>query len=246
MRHIWTLLAAIIIGPLAWVLIAFGQDRSAEAFAKAQSSGAFHTGDFVRPLLYLAAAGVLLGLIGTLRFSPLGAVLTGAVYVASYVALLIDPKGLLDQFKHNLSVFGQKADPTTPVQTGTTLVIGAVLLVSVVSVARWRRWPRPATEDVDLGPARDVTPFITSTSPAPRTPEPDPSPVGFATPSATSSTSPTSPATATVPAETGAMTATWPKEEPDRTAPAAEPPQTGQTGSPWATPLRNGSEEPPR
>jgi hypothetical protein len=240
MRHIWTLIAAVVIGPLAWVLIAFGQDRSAEAFAKAQSSGAFHTGDFVRPLLYLAAAGLLLGLIGTLRFSPLGSTLTGAVYVASYVALLIDPKGLLDQFKHNLSVFGQKADPTTPVQTGTTLIVGAVLLVSVVSAARWRRWPRPVTDEPDLGPARDVTPFITSASPRPGATEPEPSPVGFASPSGSPSTSS---ATATVPAETSATTATWPTEEP---APAPEPPQTGPSGSPWSTPLRNGQEEPPK
>jgi hypothetical protein len=241
MRHIWTLIAAIVIGPLAWILIAFGQDRSAEAFAKAQSSGAFHTGDFVRPLLYLAAAGILLGLIGTLRFSPLGSTLTGVAYVASYVALLIAPKNMLDLFKHNLSVFGQKADPTTPIQTGTTLVIGAVLLVSVVSAARWRRWPRPAGDEPDAGPARDVTPFITSTSPLSGTIEPDPTPVGFASPSGPMSTSS---ATATAPAETSAMTATWPTEEPERTPP--EPPQTGQSGSPWSTPLRNGLEEPPK
>lgn len=146
MRHIGTLIAAIVIGPLAWILIAFGQDRSAEAFAKAGSGGAFHTGDFVQPLIYLAVAGLLLGLIATLRYSPLGAVLAGAVYTASYVVLLFAPDGELDLFTGDLSVFGHTADPRTPIRTGTTLVIGALLLVAVASVSRWRRWPhRPAT-----------------------------------------------------------------------------------------------------
>jgi hypothetical protein len=157
MRHIGTLIAAIVIGPLAWILIAFGQDRSAAAFAKAASTHAFHTGDFVRPLIYLAAAGLLLGLVATLRFSPLGAGLTGVVYVASYVWLLIDPKGLVDLFNRQLSIAGQHADPTLPVQTGTTLIVGALLVVALFSGARWRRWPKavPATEPTPAGTGPD-------------------------------------------------------------------------------------------
>ncbi|WP_165440058.1 hypothetical protein [Micromonospora kangleipakensis] len=37
---------------------------------------------------------------------------------------------------------GQHADLATPVRTGTTLLIGAAILVAVPSVQRWRRWPR--------------------------------------------------------------------------------------------------------
>ncbi|GAA5195180.1 hypothetical protein GCM10023322_61320 [Rugosimonospora acidiphila] len=157
MRHIATLIAAIFIGPLAWILIAFGQERSATAFARAGSSGAFHTGDFVRPLAYLAVAGVLIGLIATLRFSPLGAVLTGVVYVLSYVWLLVDPDELLDLFKRDLDIFGRTADPTVPVRTGTTLIVGALLLVSVLSAKRWRRWPRPVLAEV-AGPSPEPVP----------------------------------------------------------------------------------------
>ncbi len=158
MRHIATLIGAIFIGPLAWILIAFGQDRSTAAFARVQSTGAFHTGDFVRPLVYLAAAGVLVGLIATLRFSPLGAVLTGVVYVLSYVWLLVDPNWLLHLFRRNLSVFGQTADPTLPVRSGTTLIVGSLLVVSVLSAKRWRRWPRPVVAGA---------------------PEPAPEPIGY-------------------------------------------------------------------
>jgi uncharacterized membrane protein len=142
MRHVATLIAAIVIAPLVWILVAFGQDRSAQAFANAHGRGAFHTGDFLRPLLFLAAAGILLGLIATLRFSPLGAVLAGAAYAASYAVLLIAPQGLLGLFGHTLSIAGRDADLSTPIRTGTTLLLGAVLLVAVASVGRWRRWPR--------------------------------------------------------------------------------------------------------
>ena len=59
MRHVGTLIAAAVIAPLVWIMVAFGQAGSARAFARAQDGGALHTGDFVRPLEYLAVAGLL-------------------------------------------------------------------------------------------------------------------------------------------------------------------------------------------
>jgi hypothetical protein len=141
MRHLYTLIAAVFVAPLSWILLAFGQDRSAQAFANAQHNGAYDTSDFVRPMVYLAVAGLLLGLLATLRFSPLGAVLTGMGYAASYVALLFDPKGVLGLFPKNLSMAGHSVDPTIPLRTGTAMLLGALMLVAAVSVGRWRRWP---------------------------------------------------------------------------------------------------------
>jgi hypothetical protein len=154
MRHTATLIAAIVIAPLAWILIAFGEDRSAQAFANAASNGGFHTGDFVRPLLFLAAAGILLGLIATLRVSPLGAAFAGAVYTASYVLLLVTPKRVVNLLPHHLSVAGRQADLSTPLRTGTALLLGAAMLVAVVSAARWRRWPARSGAAA-LSPAAD-------------------------------------------------------------------------------------------
>lgn len=141
MRHLATLIAAIVIAPLAWILIAFGQDRSAAAFT-AQHAGGLHGADFVRPLQYLAAAGLLLGLIATLRFSPLGALATGVVYTSSFALLLVAPNNVMDLFRHTLSVAGHQADPATPIRTGTTPLLGVLLMVAALSVGRWRRWPR--------------------------------------------------------------------------------------------------------
>jgi hypothetical protein len=157
MRHTATLVAAVVIAPLAWILVAFGQDRTAQALDTADSSGVYRTGDFVAPLFFLAAAGILLGLIATLRFSPLGAVVTGLGYATSYILLLLAPESVLSMFTHRVSIAGRHADLSTPVRTGTTLLLGGVLLVAVVSVGRWRRWPRPA--EPDSGPAVEPTSF---------------------------------------------------------------------------------------
>jgi hypothetical protein len=230
MRHIGTLIAAIVIGPLAWILIAFGQDRSAAAFANAQTNSAFHTGDFVRPLIFLAAAGLILGLIATLRFSPLGAGLTGVVYVMSYVWLFIDAKGLLNIFKHPLSIGGENADPTIPVRTGTTLLVGALLLVSVASMARWRRWPRTAAapavpagtgpesvEPYGLGPG-DPNMFRSENTAVP---------VGAGVISGSAGES----AESGIPAQSSSESSTRLIE--------SDPSGHAPSGSPWSTPLRD-------
>jgi hypothetical protein len=146
MRHLGTVLAAAVVGPLAWILFALGQDRSERAFAAAQNGGALDSGDFVRPALVLAAAGMVLGLIATLRFSPLGAALTGLVYSASYLGLLVSPTGVTKLFDHRLTLSGHQVDMAAPLRTGTTLLVGSLLLVGVVSIRRWQRWPRP-TDD---------------------------------------------------------------------------------------------------
>jgi hypothetical protein len=150
MRHIATLIAAAIIAPVAWVLLAFGQDRSVQIIATGDHAGYLHGSAFARPALVLAAAGILLGLIATLRFSPLGAVVAGAFYAGSYLLLMAAPGTVLRLFRHNLSIAGKQADASTPLRTGTTLLLGGLLLVAVVSVGRWRRWPRTAESTSDL------------------------------------------------------------------------------------------------
>jgi len=135
------MIAAFIIAPLAWLLLAIGQDQSAEAFTREQDTSALNSNDFLRPLLFLAAAGILIGLIATLRFSPLGAVMTGIAYAGSYALLLVAPDQVLDMLPDDISIAGFHADATTPLRTGTTLLVGALLLVAIISIGRWRRWP---------------------------------------------------------------------------------------------------------
>lgn len=146
MRHYGTLIAAVVISPLAWILLAFGQDRSTHVFANAHGNGSLTRGEFGWPLVMLLGAGLLLGLIGTLRFSPLGATFAGIVYMGSYALLLINPKALMDFAGHQLYISGHGADMSAPIRSGTSMALGAALLVSVISVSRWRRWPREGFE----------------------------------------------------------------------------------------------------
>jgi hypothetical protein len=185
MRHIGTLIAAILIAPLAWILLAAGQERSVEAFSGTALSG----GDFAHPVELLAGAGLLLGILGTLRFSPLGAVLTGLAYATSYAALLAAPNSTLHLFDHGLVLGGHQVNPATPLRNGTVLVLGGLLLVSVFSVGRWRRRPGPDRDGYDdeadrpvgldgLGlepaPARPLATTHSYRAPRPREPEPEP------------------------------------------------------------------------
>ncbi|MER7893095.1 hypothetical protein ABTX15_25065 [Micromonospora sp. NPDC094482] len=155
MRHVWTMITAIVVAPLAWLLLAYGQDRTLQAFATGESTGTLATAAFVWPAVCLAAAGLLLGLIATLRVSPLGAVLTGLAYTASYLALLVDPDAVLGLFPKSLSLAGRSVDPTMPLRTGGALLLGALLLVGIASVGRWRRWPAPAVAEAE--PDLEVT-----------------------------------------------------------------------------------------
>ena len=172
MRHLWTLIAAIVIAPAAWLLIAFGQTQSGTAFGKAAQSGTWTASNFIWPLLFLAGAGILLGLIGTLRFSPLGAVLTGLFYVASYIAVLVDGKDAYKLFNYRITIFKHDALIPAPVANGTTLVLGSLLLVGVASVARWRRLPAATAEPVPGeeapggdSPSEETKDFWTPTTP---------------------------------------------------------------------------------
>jgi hypothetical protein len=138
MRHFWTLIAALVIAPLAWFLLAFGQATSLKVLADdntATPSG----GEFVRPLVFLAAAGLLLGLFATLQTSPVGAVVTGILYAASYVMLLVAPHAVLSALSKEVSFGGLRADLSTPVRTGTSALLGAMMLLALISVRRWRR-----------------------------------------------------------------------------------------------------------
>jgi hypothetical protein len=169
MRHIGTVLAALVIAPLAWLLLSFGQAASLKAADGSANGGAIHPHDFLRPLLFLAAAGILLGIIATLRFSPLGAVLTGIAYLGSYALLLAGPQRLLDSLPHNVSLMGIHADATTPLKTGTAALAGAMMLIALVSGGRWRRWPgdEPSSEwGSSFGTSTSTSPLATS-SPEP-------------------------------------------------------------------------------
>src|SRR5687768_17053822 len=81
MRHLGSLLAGLVIAPVAWVLIAAGQSRTVRTFERWQGMDQVHTGNLLRPLGLLAGAGLLIGLLLALRLSPLGPLVAGLAYL---------------------------------------------------------------------------------------------------------------------------------------------------------------------
>ncbi|MER5700865.1 hypothetical protein ABT023_02725 [Micromonospora sp. NPDC002296] len=146
MRHLWSFLAGLVVAPVTWVLVTLGQDGSARTITRWVEIGTFNTANLIEPAVYLAVAGILLGLLGTLRFSPLGPLVAGLLLVAPYVGLFAVPFKVRDRLPEDWKVLGDPLPLHLPVQNGTLFLIGALLLMATFSGQRWRRWPRPATE----------------------------------------------------------------------------------------------------
>jgi hypothetical protein len=230
MRHLGSLIAGIVAAPLGWLLLAFGQVSSGKAFANVASTGTYHTKDFIRPLIFLAVAGIVIGLIATLRISPVGPLVAGVPYAGSYVALLIAPKRTYEAFNYNIKVFHETADLTLPLTTGAGLAIGAALLVAVVSVGRWRRpAPPPFEETGETAPPPVTDNTLSGTTPW----------SAFGQPTAKVGESATdTPRTTELPSRGPGA---WPSRTgPDETTESV--PAKGR--SPWDTPLRDSNTKP--
>lgn len=149
MRHLLSLIAGVVAAPLAWAALAKGQSGAADTVAAWAKDNAFDTADLIVPGAYLAGAGILLGLIVSLRISPLGALVAALGYLGLNAGLFINPFAVRDAIPTKL--LGQSIPLRTPLLNGTLLAVGALLLVAVFSAQRWRRWPTTETAATDSG-----------------------------------------------------------------------------------------------
>ncbi|ROO51674.1 hypothetical protein EDC02_6559 [Micromonospora sp. Llam0] len=143
MRHLWSFLSGLAAAPLCWLLIAVGQTTSARTIAGWVTDGSYHTATLLAPAAFVFAAGLLLGLLGTLRFSPLGPLTAGLALAAPYVAMFVDPFGARDLIGTPWRLFGEPVVLLQPVENGTLGLLGVLLSTAVLSRQRWRS--RPAT-----------------------------------------------------------------------------------------------------
>jgi hypothetical protein len=151
MRHLGSLIAGILIAPAAWILIALGQQKSATTIAAWQQSGGYNTRDLLLPASYLLAAGILVGLIATLRISPVGPLVAGLFYAGTYVGLFISPTRVRNAVPGTLNLLNRDIAMRTPLDNGTLLLVGIALLIAVFSFGRWRA--RPSAVPVPAGVA---------------------------------------------------------------------------------------------
>jgi len=154
MRHLGSLVAALVITPLAWVLLALGQPRAENTFATWSDAETVRTAQLLPALGFLVGAGVLVGLVACLRWSPFGPMVAGATLLGGYGYLLVRPYPLLDRLP--LWRVGEwEIDPAVPLENGTLAALGAALVVATVSRQRWRRWPAAAAVPTTPAPAAE-------------------------------------------------------------------------------------------
>ncbi len=139
MRHLLSLLAGVVVAPLTWCLIALGQSGSQDQVGEWVSSRRFDTVDLIEPAIYLAVAGILLGLIATLRISPVGPLVAGLLLVAAYVGMFISPLKMHRAVPDDWEVQNRHFALTVPLDNGTLALIGVLLIMAVFSAERWRR-----------------------------------------------------------------------------------------------------------
>jgi hypothetical protein len=188
MRHLWSFLAGLVVAPITWMLVTLGQDGSSRTVDRWVEIGTFNTANLIEPAVYLGVGGVLLGLLGTLRVSPLGPLVAGLLLATPYVGMFVAPFKVRDLIPDGWKVLGDPLPLQLPVENGTLFLIGLLLLVATFSAQRWRQWPRTAEAAPipapDEAPTQDFT--LSDWPPADSTDrEPAPLTLGYPDPTPT-------------------------------------------------------------
>jgi hypothetical protein len=140
-RHLWSLIAGVVAAPVVWILVALGQSGSTATITRWAETDTFHTARLIEPAVYLAVAGIGLGLLATLRVSPLGPLAAGLLLATPYVGMFVAPLGMRSAVPGGWRLFGDPLPLRLPLDNGTLGLLGLLLMMSVFSLQRWRRWP---------------------------------------------------------------------------------------------------------
>lgn len=156
MRHTLSLIAGVVAALLAWLLLATGQLGWSTTVDDWEAAGTYYTAELIGPGIALAIVGVLLGVLGTLRWSPAGPVAAGVLLTAPAVVMFVNPFQMSEWVADEWRLFGQDLAPLLPVRNGTLLVLGLLLLMAVFSTQRWRQWPSSDAQESGTGTGADA------------------------------------------------------------------------------------------
>jgi hypothetical protein len=142
MRHLWSLLLALVLTPLIYAAAGVSAVRLSDAreFGTAAGIG----------LGCALVAGGLYAVLVMLRLSPLGPIVAGLTYLGVTIWALVNRSGFEGFLPDEL--FGEKGALQRPVGMGTALLAGPLLL-TVFSARRWRGTDEPPTPIYDASPA---------------------------------------------------------------------------------------------
>ncbi|NUT32431.1 MAG: hypothetical protein HOV79_05080 [Hamadaea sp.] len=131
MRHVWSLLAGLLVAPLVIAALSLLVSPSGDlGYLKTVS---------------LAVAGLLVGLLAAVPISPVGPIVAGLLLITPRVALeIFGPVRIPIGWVYVISddVVFRTADG---LYAYSAVVAGCALLVAAASPSRWRGRPRPAT-----------------------------------------------------------------------------------------------------
>jgi len=140
MRHIGSLLLAVLLAPLALPLAGRGLVGLVEAAEAAQENGQTDQFGIVASACALGLAGLIFAVLTMVRFSPLGPTLAGLGYLAVGVWSLSDPIGFLTQVPAGAVGL---SDAEATLAARIALLLAVPLLLSCLLPRRWRRPERP-------------------------------------------------------------------------------------------------------
>lgn len=134
MRHIASLLAGLIIAPIAWVLIGAGT-------VGLDPDGAFQGAEgkpsTVIAIAMLAAGGVLVGMTAVTRWSPTGPLTIAIVFAGCFTLFrFVMPDFMLPGSFANAMIPAESA--VVAGRSGTVLAIAALLATALLVPGRWR------------------------------------------------------------------------------------------------------------
>ncbi|WP_027644533.1 hypothetical protein [Salinispora oceanensis] len=135
-----------MVAPVTWILVTLGQDGSARTVDRWVEIDRFNSANLIEPAVWLLVGGVLLGLLGTLRVSPIGPIVAGLLLATPYLVLAIRPFAVRNRIPADWEVLGDPLPLRLPLENGTLFLIGLLLLVAGFSGQRWRQWPTTEAE----------------------------------------------------------------------------------------------------
>jgi hypothetical protein len=146
MRHVGSLLLALVLAPLAWVLTGVGLLKYNDVRVQFEDGLSV---DILLGLLALLGAGALYAVLVLARLSPIGPALAGAAYLGAAVWYAVEPASFLDVFPYEVG----DVDLGLPIPAaGLSAVLAVPLLATLVSPRRWRRYDRPPAAHAGAGP----------------------------------------------------------------------------------------------
>jgi hypothetical protein len=176
-RHLGSLLLALLVAPAAFVLAGRGLDGLAEVAAKAPQADRTDYFAIITAASSLGLAGLMFALLTMARIAPLGPVLAGLAYLAIGIWALADPGQLLASTPGGL--VGLDRDRLLAAATVSPL-LAVPLLVTQFLPGRWQgRWrgraaPPPLTP---APPPRRAAPPLPPAAPPPPPAAPPPPPI---------------------------------------------------------------------